>query len=52
MDTLFTAVTAVSVTGLTVINIAETYSTFGIIILMLVLQFGGIGVMAIGTFFG
>lgn len=51
MDTLFTAVTAVSVTGLTVINITETYSTYGIIILMLVLQFGGIGVMAIGTFF-
>lgn len=51
MDTVFTAVSAVSVTGLTVINISETYSTFGIFILMFVLQFGGIGVMTLGTFF-
>ncbi|MFT8322627.1 MAG: TrkH family potassium uptake protein [Bacillus sp. (in: firmicutes)] len=51
MDTVFTAVSAVSVTGLTVINISETYSTLGIFILMFVLQFGGIGVMTLGTFF-
>ncbi|PKG23239.1 TrkH family potassium uptake protein [Niallia nealsonii] len=50
-DTVFTAVSAVSVTGLTVINISETYSTFGIFILMFILQFGGIGVMTLGTFF-
>lgn len=51
IDTLFTAISAVSVTGLTVINISETYSVFGIIIIMLILQFGGIGIMSIGTFF-
>ncbi|MGP7819149.1 TrkH family potassium uptake protein [Niallia sp. 01092] len=51
MDTVFTAVSAVSVTGLTVINISETYSTQGIFILMFILQFGGIGVMTLGTFF-
>ncbi len=51
MDTLFTAISAVSVTGLTVINISDTYSTIGIFILMFVLQFGGIGVMTLGTFF-
>jgi len=51
MDTVFTAVSAVSVTGLTVINISETYSMFGIFILMFILQFGGIGVMTLGTFF-
>lgn len=51
LDSVFTAVSAVSVTGLTVFNIADTYSTFGIFILILVLQFGGIGVMTLGTFF-
>ncbi|MBJ3876208.1 Ktr system potassium uptake protein D, partial [Salmonella enterica subsp. enterica serovar Kentucky] len=47
---LFTAVSAVSVTGLTVVDTADTFSTAGIWILAFVLQFGGIGVMALGTF--
>lgn len=51
IDSLFTAVSAVSVTGLTAISIADTYSTFGVIMIMVVLQFGGIGIMSIGTFF-
>lgn len=51
IDTVFTAVSAVSVTGLTVIDISETYSTFGYFVIMFVLQFGGIGIMALGTFF-
>ncbi|MCI4130173.1 TrkH family potassium uptake protein [Bacillus haynesii] len=50
IDALFTAVSAVSVTGLTVVDTAETFSTAGIWILAFVLQFGGIGVMALGTF--
>ncbi|AYC29057.1 TrkH family potassium uptake protein [Paenisporosarcina cavernae] len=50
IDSVFTAVSAVSVTGLTVVNISETYSVFGIVMLMLVLQLGGIGVMSLGTF--
>ena len=51
IDSLFTAVSAVSVTGLTAINISETYTPFGISMIMVVLQFGGIGIMSIGTFF-
>lgn len=51
IDSLFTAVSAVSVTGLTPISIGETYSTFGISMIMIVLQLGGIGIMSIGTFF-
>lgn len=51
IDSLFTAVSAVSVTGLTPINIGDTYSVFGLCMLMLVLQLGGIGIMSIGTFF-
>ncbi|WP_338470005.1 TrkH family potassium uptake protein [Niallia sp. XMNu-256] len=50
LDTIFTAVSSVSVTGLTVLNISETYSTFGIFVLMFIFQFGGIGVMSLGTF--
>lgn len=51
IDSLFTAVSAVSVTGLTPINIGETYTPFGIVMIMIVLQLGGIGIMSIGTFF-
>lgn len=51
IDSLFTAVSAVSVTGLTTINISETYSSFGVVMIMIVLQVGGIGIMSIGTFF-
>lgn len=50
IDSLFTAVSAVSVTGLTVVNTAETFSVPGIFILAFVLQFGGIGIMTLGTF--
>ncbi|MFC5588616.1 TrkH family potassium uptake protein [Sporosarcina soli] len=51
IDSLFTAVSAVSVTGLTSISIGDTYSIFGLCMLMLVFQIGGIGIMSIGTFF-
>lgn len=51
MDALFVAVSAVSVTGLTTVNISETFTTAGSYILMFVFQFGGIGIMALGTFF-
>lgn len=49
IDSLFVAVSGVSVTGLSPINIVETYTTFGQIIIMIILNIGGIGVMAIGT---
>lgn len=51
VDSLFTAVSAVSVTGLTPISIGETYTIFGLCMIMLVFQIGGIGIMSIGTFF-
>ncbi|MBM4764312.1 TrkH family potassium uptake protein [Bacillus sp. B15-48] len=51
IDSLFVAVSAVSVTGLTTVNISETYSVAGTFILMFVFQFGGVGIMALGTFF-
>ena len=49
-EALFTAVSAVSVTGLTVVNVSETYSPLGIFFLAAAIQLGGIGVMTLGTF--
>jgi potassium uptake TrkH family protein len=51
LDVVFTAVSAVSVTGLSVVSVADTFSTPGIFILLFILQFGGIGIMTLGTFF-
>ncbi|MEN1969644.1 TrkH family potassium uptake protein [Lentibacillus sp. N15] len=50
-DTVFMAVSVVTDTGMTVFNISDTYSVFGYFIIMIVLQFAGIGIMAISTFF-
>ncbi|MFD1407073.1 TrkH family potassium uptake protein [Kroppenstedtia eburnea] len=50
LDALFTAVSAVSVTGLTVVNTADTFSLTGIIMIMAMIQFGGVGFMTVGTF--
>src|SRR5699024_5268084 len=50
IDILFTAVSALSVTGLSTITIANSLSTTGIILLAVILQLGAVGVMAIGTF--
>ncbi|MEH2998914.1 TrkH family potassium uptake protein [Bacillus pumilus] len=50
IDALFTAVSAVSVTGLTVVDTSQTFSVAGMWILAFVLQIGGIGIMTLGTF--
>ena len=50
LDIMFTAVSAISVTGLTVIQIVDSFSTAGIFILIFILQIGGIGIMTLGTF--
>lgn len=50
VDALFTAVSAISVTGLTVVSTADTFSVVGYLILVFILQFGGIGIMTLGTF--
>ncbi len=49
-EALFTSVSAVSVTGLTTVNVSETYSYVGIVFLALAMQLGGIGIMTMGTF--
>ena len=50
IDALFVSVSAVSVTGLSTVSIPDTFNTAGIVVLALVLQLGGLGIMALGTF--
>ncbi|WP_413465941.1 TrkH family potassium uptake protein [Metabacillus litoralis] len=50
IDAVFTAVSAISVTGLTVVSTVETFNEIGYFILVFILQFGGIGIMTLGTF--
>jgi len=51
MDALFTSTSAVCVTGLTVLDTAATFTTFGRIVLMGLIQAGGLGIMTISTLF-
>lgn len=44
-DALFTAASAVTVTGLVVVDTGSTFTTFGHIIIMLLIQLGGLGLM-------
>ncbi|MBF2054677.1 MAG: hypothetical protein IGS03_14625 [Candidatus Sericytochromatia bacterium] len=47
LTTLFEATSAVCVTGLSVVNIKAHYSLFGQLILMLLIQIGGLGYMTL-----
>jgi len=47
VDSLFTATSAVCVTGLTVVDIAATFTLFGQIIILLLIQIGGLGIVAL-----
>jgi len=49
-DILFTTVSAITVTGLTIANTADTFTTFGSIVLAICMQIGGIGIMTLWTF--
>ncbi|MCS6959753.1 MAG: TrkH family potassium uptake protein [Pseudanabaenaceae cyanobacterium SKYGB_i_bin29] len=47
---LFTATSAVCVTGLSVVDVGQYYSHFGQVVLLLLLQIGGLGYMTTTTF--
>ncbi len=50
-DALFTATTSVCVTGLVTVSTAYHWSVFGQIIILLLIQIGGLGIIAITTSF-
>jgi trk system potassium uptake protein len=51
LDSLFTSTSAVCVTGLTVVDTGDTFSTMGTWVLLALFQAGGLGIMTFSTFF-
>lgn len=45
LEAIFTATSAVTITGLSVVNVGEAYTVFGQIVIMFLLQCGGLGFM-------
>jgi len=51
IDALFTSTSAVTVTGLIVLDTERDFTLFGQIVIMLLIQIGGLGYMTLMTFF-
>jgi potassium uptake TrkH family protein len=50
VDAFFTSTSAVSVTGLSVLDVSSTLSDFGKVTLLLLIQLGGLGIMVVSGF--
>jgi trk system potassium uptake protein TrkH len=50
LDHLFTAASAVSTTGLVTVATGDSYSFFGEIVVLVLIQLGGLGYMTLGSF--
>ena len=51
IDSLFTATSAVCVTGLTTIDVPSTFTSLGQMVIIILIQIGGLGMMTITSFF-
>ncbi len=51
IDALFTATTSTCVTGLVTVTTSETWSTFGQIVILILIQVGGLGVITVVSAF-
>ncbi len=51
IDCLFTSTSAVCVTGLIVVDTATKFTRFGQVVIITLIQFGGLGIMTLSTFF-
>ncbi len=49
LTALFTATSAVSVTGLSVVDVSKTYNYFGKTIILILIQLGGLGIMTFSS---
>ncbi|HUR74199.1 MAG TPA: potassium transporter TrkG [Sporichthya sp.] len=49
IDALFTATSSVCVTGLAIVDTGGHWSTFGEVVIMLLMQVGGLGIMTLAT---
>ncbi|ESR25694.1 TrkH family potassium uptake protein [Lutibaculum baratangense] len=45
LDAAFTATSAITITGLTTVNTGETFTRFGQIVILVLIQLGGLGIM-------
>lgn len=52
LDAVFTSVSAVCVTGLSVVDVPTTFTLTGQVMLIVLIQLGGIGIMTFTSFFG
>ncbi|MGY4644262.1 TrkH family potassium uptake protein [Cellulomonas sp. URHB0016] len=52
LEALFTATSALCVTGLTVVDTATYWSSFGQVVILLLIQVGGFGVMTLASLLG
>lgn len=51
IDALFTSTSAICVTGLNVVDTADTYNVFGRAVVAILIQIGGLGVTSVGVSF-
>lgn len=51
VNSLFTATSAVCVTGLVPVDVASTFTPLGLAVIILLIQIGGLGVMTLTSFF-
>jgi len=51
LDAWFTAISALTVTGLTVVNTGDHWTLFGQAVILILIQVGGLGLMVIATLF-
>ncbi len=51
IDALFMSTSAICVTGLSTVDVAETFTPMGITFIMILIQIGGLGVMTLTSFF-
>src|SRR5918999_1456647 len=49
VDALFVSVSAASVTGLSSVEFSDTFTKFGDVVIMLLIQVGGLGIMTFTT---
>lgn len=52
VDALFTATSATTVTGLTVVPTGEYWSTWGLVVILVAIKIGGLGVMTLASLLG
>ncbi|MBN2771231.1 MAG: hypothetical protein JXR90_11105 [Spirochaetes bacterium] len=50
IDNLFITISAISTTGLATVSVPDSYSIFGQVVILLLIQLGGIGYMTFGSF--